>query len=120
MSVQQSVDGYLAGLPPAPRVALTELRRTIREAAPEATETISYGMPTFKVNGRLLLSYAGFKEHCSLFPASKHMIALYPDELAPYMSGKATLRFHPDSPLPAVLVRKIVAARLEESAARRR
>jgi uncharacterized protein YdhG (YjbR/CyaY superfamily) len=74
-------------------------------------------MPTFKENGRFLVSYAAFKDHCSLFPASKAVMEAYGEELKPYFSGKGTLRFHADKPIPAALVKKIVKTRIEENAA---
>ncbi len=120
MTAPRSVEEYLAGLPEGSRAALEELRRTIKAAAPEATEAISYQMPAFKDQGRLLVSYAAFKDHCSLFPASGTVIETLGDDLKPYFSGKGTIRFTPDEPLPASLVRKVVEARLEENAAHRR
>jgi uncharacterized protein YdhG (YjbR/CyaY superfamily) len=120
MAAPTSVDEYLAALPEPPRAALQKLRETIQAAAPEATETISYQMPTFKEQGRFLVSYAAFKDHCSLFPASARVLEACGEELKPYFSGKGTLRFHADKPIPAALVRKIVKARLEENAALRR
>src|SRR5213080_3109566 len=101
-----SVDGYLRALPEAQRAALEKLRKTIRAAAPEATETISYQMPAFKDHGRFLVSYAAFKDHCSLFPASKAVMEALGEELKPYFTGKGTIRFHADKPLPAALVKK--------------
>jgi uncharacterized protein YdhG (YjbR/CyaY superfamily) len=112
-----SVDEYLAAVPEAPRAALEKLRAAIKAAAPEATETISYQMPAFRLHGRFLVSYAAFKDHCSLFPASHAVTAAYAKELAPYLAGKGTIRFTVDRPLPAALVRKIVKARVEENAA---
>jgi len=120
MAAPTRVDDYLAALPEAPRAALEELRKTIRAAAPEATETISYQMPTFKDQGRFLVSYAAFKNHCSLFPASGAVMEALGEELKPYFSGKGTLRFTADKPIPAALVRKIVKTRIEENAAERR
>ena len=113
-----SVEDYLASLPEGPRAALEKLRKTIKAAAPEATETISYQMPAFKDHGRFLMSYAAFKHHCSLFPASKAVIEALGDELKPYFTGKGTIRFHADKLLPAALVKRIVKVRLEENAAR--
>jgi uncharacterized protein YdhG (YjbR/CyaY superfamily) len=98
-----SVDDYLAAVPEQPRAALEALRATIRAAAPEATEQFSYGMPAFRDRGRFLVSYAAFKDHCSLFPASGAVRAALGDELAPYLSGKGTIRFRPDDPLPSAL-----------------
>jgi uncharacterized protein YdhG (YjbR/CyaY superfamily) len=120
MAGPTSVDDYLAALPDEPRVALEKLRKTIKAAAPEATETISYQMPTFKHQGRFLVSYAAFKDHCSLFPASGAVMEILGEELKPYFSGKGTLRFTADKPIPVALVRKIVKARIEENAADRR
>ena len=120
MGAPTSVDDYLAALPEEPRAALEKLRKAIKAAAPEATETISYQMPTFKDQGRFLVSYAAFKNHCSLFPASKAVMEALGEELKPYFSGKGTLRFTADKPIPAALVKKIVKTRIEENAAARR
>lgn len=120
MTTPTTVEEYLAALPEESRVALETLRATIRAAAPEATETISYQMPAFKDGGRLLVSYAAFRDHCSLFPMSMRVIETYAEELKPYLSGRGTIRFRPDDPLPAALVQKIVRARIAENNARRR
>jgi uncharacterized protein YdhG (YjbR/CyaY superfamily) len=120
MAGPTSVDDYLAALPEEPRIALEKLRKTIKAAAPGATETISYQMPTFMHQDRFLVSYAAFKHHCSLFPASGAVMEALGEELKPYFSGKGTLRFTADKPIPAALVRKIVKARIEENAADRR
>jgi uncharacterized protein YdhG (YjbR/CyaY superfamily) len=120
MATPTSVDEYLAGLPEEQRAALEKLRETIRAAAPQATETISYGMPAFQQDGRFLVSYAAFKDHCSLYPASSAVREALGDEIQPYFSGKGTLRFQADEPIPAALVKKIVKRRLEENAARSR
>ena len=120
MAGPASVDDYLAALPEEQRAALAKLRKTIRAAAPEATEMISYQMPAFKNHGRFLVSYAAFKDHCSFFPASHAVMEALGEELKPYFSGKGTLRFTADKPLPTALVKKIVKARIEENAARGR
>jgi uncharacterized protein YdhG (YjbR/CyaY superfamily) len=109
-----SVDDYLARLPVRTRGALQQLRETIKAAAPDAIETIAYQMPAFRHGGRFLVSYAAYKNHCSLFPASGAVLEAHGDELQPYFSGKGTIRFRADEPLPASLVRKIVKTRLEE------
>jgi uncharacterized protein YdhG (YjbR/CyaY superfamily) len=116
----RNVDDYLAALPETPRAALEKLRKTIKAAAPEATETISYQMPTFKDQGRFLVSFAAFKDHCSLFPASTAVMDALGEDLKPYFSGKGTIRFRADKPLPAALVKKIVRVRIEENRASRR
>jgi uncharacterized protein YdhG (YjbR/CyaY superfamily) len=115
-----SVEEYLAALPEESRAALEQLRKTIRAAAPEATETIAYQMPAFRDHGRFLVSFAAFKDHCSLYPASKAVMDAHGEALKPYFSGKGTLRFQPDKPIPTALVEKIVKTRIEENAALRR
>jgi uncharacterized protein YdhG (YjbR/CyaY superfamily) len=119
MATPTSVEDYLAALPDDQRAALEKLRKTIRVAAPQATEKISYAMPAFEQDGRFLVSYAAFKDHCSLYPASSAVREALGDELEPYFSGKGTLRFRADEPIPATLVKKIVRVRLDENAARR-
>ncbi len=118
MAAPTSVDDYLAALPDDRRAAVEELRRTIRAAAPEATELISYLMPAFKSHGQFLVSYAAFKQHYSLFPASEAVIEACGDELTPYLSGRGTIRFPASQPIPAALVTKIVKVRFAENAAR--
>ena len=120
MAAPTSVEDYLAALPEAQRAALEKLRTTIKAAAPEATETISYQMPAFKLHGRFLVWYAAFKDHCSLFPASAKVLDAHGEALRDYFSGKGTLRFTADKPIPAALVKKIVKTRIEENAALRR
>ncbi|HSW41561.1 MAG TPA: DUF1801 domain-containing protein [Patescibacteria group bacterium] len=120
MAKPTSVDEYIAALPEERRAALEELRQVIRAAAPEATETISYQMPAFRTHGRILVYYAAFRAHYSLFPASEAVREALGEELVPYLAGKGTIRFPADRPLPAALVTRIVRARLEENAARNR
>ena len=119
MDALADVEEYIAALPADQRAALERLRRTIRAAAPEATEAISYQIPSFRDGDRALISYAAFKSHCSLFPMSTAVMAAHAEELEPFLAGKGTIRFTPDAPLPAALVEKLVRARLEENAARR-
>jgi uncharacterized protein YdhG (YjbR/CyaY superfamily) len=117
MAGPATVEEYLAGVPEGPRTALQELRSAIKAAAPDATELISYGMPAFKQNNRFLVSYAAYRDHCSLFPASQGVRRALGEELASNFSGKGTIRFPADKPLSAEVVRKIVKVRLEEIAA---
>lgn len=117
MAAHTSVEDYLADLPDASRAVLEELRTTIRAAAPEVGETISYDMPGCTVGGRLALSYGAFARHVSLFPASAGVREALGDELTPYLSGKGTIRFSLGDPLPVDLVTRIVRARLAEVAA---
>jgi uncharacterized protein YdhG (YjbR/CyaY superfamily) len=114
-----SVEAYLASLPDDQRTVLEALRATIRAAAPGAVEQIAYGMPAFRANGRFLVSYAAFKRHFSLFPASEAVLDALGEEVAPFVAGKGTLRFTAADPLPADLVTRIVAVRLAEIAVRR-
>jgi uncharacterized protein YdhG (YjbR/CyaY superfamily) len=120
MATPTTVDEYLVALPRDQRVALQELRETIAAAAPGATETISYQMPAFKLDGRFLVSFAAFKDHCSFFPASTNVIKALGEQLKPYLSGKGTMRFTVDAPIPSALVRKVVRARIAENAAKAR
>lgn len=114
MSGPTSVEEYLAGLPERRRGELQKLRKAINAAAPEATETIAYQMPALRLRGRFLVSYAAYKDHYSLFPASDAVVEALGDELTPYLSGKGTIRFAADEPLPLALVRKVVKVRVEE------
>jgi uncharacterized protein YdhG (YjbR/CyaY superfamily) len=118
VAVPASVEAYLAALPREQRTVLEALRATIRAAAPEATERIAYDMPAFDANGRLLVSYAAFKRHFSLFPASQAVRDALGEEIEPFLAGKGTIRFTAADPLPADLVARIVAVRLAENAAR--
>jgi uncharacterized protein YdhG (YjbR/CyaY superfamily) len=118
MGTSRSVDDYLADFPDDSRAVLERLRRTIKAAAPEATETISYNMPTFKQNGRFLCSYAAYKNHFSLYPASSAVMDEHGKELEPYFSGKGTLRFTAENPIPDALLKKIVKTLIRENAKR--
>ncbi len=120
LATATSVEDYLAALPDERRSAVQELRRTIRAAAPEATELISYQMPAFRSHGQFLVSYAAFKNHYSLFPASEAVVDGLGEELQPYLSGKGTIRFPADAPIPAQLVTRIVQIRFAENAAAER
>ncbi|HEX3427480.1 MAG TPA: DUF1801 domain-containing protein, partial [Candidatus Limnocylindrales bacterium] len=94
-------------------------RATIRTAAPDATESIAYDMPAFRTkDGRFVVSYAAYKGHYSVFPASGAAIEALGEELAPYLSGKGTMRFPPSAAVPLDLVRKVVEIRLREIGAR--
>lgn len=87
------MDAYLADLPEDARTTLEPIRRAIRSAAPGATETISYGMPAFKLDGRPLVYFAAFKQHCSFFPASYSVMRTFAGELESYDVEKGTIRF---------------------------
>ena len=108
-----AVNAYLASQPSHMRAALQKLRKAIVAAAPNAKQSISYGMPAFKVDGRPLVWIAAFKEHCSLFPGPS-AIRLHAADLKAYKTSKGTIQFSPDSPLPMRLVAKLVKARMAE------
>jgi len=117
MKKPSSVDAYFRTIPRGARVALQKLRKTIRAAAPEATEVISYGMPCFKHHG-MLVGYAAFQDHCSLFMSTSVTKALK-QALAAYDTSKGTIRFTADKPLPTALVRKLVKARIAQNERKR-
>jgi uncharacterized protein YdhG (YjbR/CyaY superfamily) len=120
MPASVSVDDFIAGLPEPRRTAMAELRRAVTAAAPEAVETIAYGMPALRLGGRFLVSYDAYKAHYSLFPASDAVVGELGDELTPYLAGKGTIRFPADRPIPTDLVARVVAIRVTEVAARDR
>ena len=111
-------DDYLAGLPADQRAALERLRRTIRAAAPKAEECISYQMPAFRLDGKVLVLYAAMARHCSFFPGSGTAVEAHSAALDGYSTSKGTIRFDVAKPLPAKLVRDIVRYRIVENAAR--
>lgn len=109
----KNVDEYLARIPDPARSTLMKLRATIRSVAPpEAIETISYGIPTFKYKGSLVW-FAAFSDHCSLFPTAS-VIQEFKNELNAYETSKGTIRFSVDKPLSAALVKKLVTARVAQ------
>jgi len=112
----RNVDEYLAGVPKEARATLEKLRKTIKAAAPMASEVISYQMPMYKHHG-MVVGFAAFKDHCSIFPGSAVMDA-HADELKRYDTSKGTIRFSASKPLPAALVKKLVKARIKENEAR--
>jgi uncharacterized protein YdhG (YjbR/CyaY superfamily) len=118
-SGRDRVDAYLAQVAPDMRRALEALRRTIRRAAPDAEEVISYQMPAFRRQGNLVY-YAAFSDHCSLFIGSVVTQRKFSRELKPFAAGKGTVHFTPDHPLPAALVTRMVKARVAENEARAR
>ena len=118
MATPATVDDYLAALPQDRRVALQALRETIRAAAPEASESIAYQMPAFRTGRQFLVSYAAFKSHTSLFPASDAVVRALGDELTPYLHGKGTIQFPLKDPIPLAMVTRIVEVRVAENAAR--
>ena len=115
-----AVEEYLARVPEPARGTLQKVRAAIRAVVPaEATEGISYGMPSFRYKGALV-GYAAFKDHCSFFPMQASLIDTMKDELKGYRTSKGTLQFPLDKPLPAALVKKMVKARVAEKDAKGR
>lgn len=111
----KTVDEYIAGVPEPAGSTLKHIRSVIRSVVPkETTEVISYGIPMFKFNG-MLVGYAAFKNHCSLFPTGSGVIEKFAKELKGYATSKGTIQFPSDKPLPDSLVKKIVKARVAEN-----
>lgn len=110
-----TIDEYLAALSDDKRAALEKLRKTIRAAAPDAEECISYQVPAFRLNG-VLVAFGARANHCAFYPMSSSTVAAHKEELKGYETSTGTIRFHPDNPLPAALVRKLVKARIAENA----
>jgi uncharacterized protein YdhG (YjbR/CyaY superfamily) len=110
----RTVDEYLAALDGEQRAALERLRKILRSAMPRAEECISYRMPAFRLDGRVVVWFAAASRHCSFFPGA--VVEELADELRGFSTSKGTIRFQPDHPLPATLVRKLVKARIARSA----
>ncbi|RYZ51845.1 MAG: hypothetical protein EOP49_10830 [Sphingobacteriales bacterium] len=110
-----TIDEYIAGFPPDVQVLLEEVRQAISQVAPDATETISYAIPTFRLHGNLV-HFAAFKNHIGLYPAPRALEA-FAAELAEYKGSKGTVQFPLDQPLPIDLIQRIVKYRIEETAA---
>jgi uncharacterized protein YdhG (YjbR/CyaY superfamily) len=109
----KTVSEYLTSLDADKRAALKKLRAAIKAAAPRAEECISYGIPAFRLNGKVLVWFHCATKHCSFFPGA-YPIAACRRDLKKYSTSKGTIRFPPDKPLPAALVRKLVKARIAE------
>jgi uncharacterized protein YdhG (YjbR/CyaY superfamily) len=112
----QTIDGYLSALSDEQRKALEKLRKSIKAAAPEAEECISYRLPAFRLDGRMLVAFGARASHCAFYPMSSSTVEAHADELAGYDTSPGTIRFRADEPLPATLVRKLVKARIAENA----
>jgi uncharacterized protein YdhG (YjbR/CyaY superfamily) len=113
----QTIDAYIAACPSDVQERLEQVRATIRQAAPEAEETISYQMPTFKLHGHYLVYFAAFKKHIGFYPAPIG-VAEFQAELAPYATGKGSVQFPYDRPIPFELITRIVNFRMQENLAR--
>ena len=109
----KNIDDYIAGFPAEVREILEQIRSTIRKAAPDAKETINYGIPTFTLNGNLV-HFAGFKGHIGFYPTPSG-IEKFKEELSVYEGAKGSVQFPLDKPMPLGLIRKIVKFRVQEN-----
>ena len=114
MKKTASVEQYIAGFPPATRRVLKQLRSVIKSTAPAATERISYGIPTFDLDGKRFIYFAGWKSHVSIYPVTAGVTRALNREIAPYRGGKGTLKFPLTERLPVTLIRRIAASRAKE------
>jgi uncharacterized protein YdhG (YjbR/CyaY superfamily) len=113
-SAADTIDDYIAGFPPETQQVLQEVRSIVRAAAPGATETISYAMPTFDLNGRHLVHFAGYPKHIGFYPIPTGIEA-FEEELKPYKQGRGSVQFPLGQPLPRDLIRRIVEFRAAEN-----
>lgn len=118
MKAVTTIDAYIKTFPKNIQELLKEMRKVIHETAPEATETIAYGIPTFKLNGNLV-HFGGYKEHIGFYPAPSG-IKEFKDELAPYESGKGSLKFPIDQPIPYDVIKRVVQFRVKENLAKKK
>lgn len=110
----KSISEYIAKSPVKARPALKKLRATIKSTAPTATERISYGIPTFDLDGKRFIYFAGWTSHVSIYPVTPGITKALKGKIAPYRGGKGTLKFSLAKPLPMSLIRRIVTARAKE------
>ena len=108
------IDAYLASLDQPHQSTLQNVRSTIVEIIPEAEQCISYGMPAFRLHGKIVAGFGAFKQHLSFFPHSGWVLEVLRDEVSSYSTSKGTLRFPVDTPLPRQLVERLIAVRLDQ------
>ena len=111
----KTIDEYLANVKPDHRKALQKLRQTIQAAVPNVEECISYGIPAFCLNRRLLVFFGAWANHCAFYPGSAATLKNFRNELKNFQTSKGTIRFSPDKPLPVALVKKLVKTRITEN-----
>src|SRR5271154_2758890 len=111
---QKEIDDYLANLDEPKRTTLQQLRQIIQSIIPNAEQGISYGMPAFRLHGKVVAGFAAFKNHLSYLPHSGSVLAELSDDVGGYVTSKGALRFSIDKALPKALVRKLIAVRLRE------
>jgi uncharacterized protein YdhG (YjbR/CyaY superfamily) len=114
----ESVDEYIASQPEAARRVLKRVRGTIRKALPGAEEVVSYNIPAYKLHGRPVLYFAGWKQHYSFYPSTRHLVSAFKEDLAPYEVNKGTIRFPLSEPVPVKLIEGIAKFRAKEVAER--
>lgn len=114
------VDAYLAALPADQRNLLEGVRATVRRLVPDAEDTISYDMPAFRLGGRFLVSYAGWKRHCSLYPLTESFLAAHAAELEGFGRTKGSIHFTAAKPLPPDILDDLIRARVEDVTAQER
>jgi uncharacterized protein YdhG (YjbR/CyaY superfamily) len=110
-----TIDEYLASVSPDQRALLQKLRQTIRTVAPKVEECISYGIPAFRLNGRSLVFFGAWANHCSFYPGSSTTLKKFRGDLKGFQITKGTIRFSPDNPLATTLVQKLLKARIAEN-----
>jgi uncharacterized protein YdhG (YjbR/CyaY superfamily) len=113
-SKPKTIDEYLAGASVEQRSVLQKLRQAIHSVAPKAEECISYGLPAFRLNGRTLVAFGAWKEHCAFYPMSGATLKNFQTELEDFPTSKGTVRFSCEKPLPIALAKKLVRARIQE------
>jgi uncharacterized protein YdhG (YjbR/CyaY superfamily) len=113
-STARPIDTYIAKFPPETQKVLKKLRALIRSTAPDVTEKISYGIPAFDLNGHYLIYLAGWKKHIALYPVTPGVAKAFKEEIEPHWSGKGTLQFPLEQPMPMDLIRRIVKFRVKE------
>ncbi len=115
MAQSTTIDEYIQTFPTKVQAILQKMRKAIHTVAPQATETISYSMPAFKLNGRILVYFAGWTHHVSVYPVPKGGEA-FNKELSQYQTGKGTVRFPLDKPIPYDFIKELTKLRIEENA----
>ena len=111
----KTVDEYLASVNSDHSKALQKIRETVHAVAPNAQECISYGIPAFRLNGRSLVFFGAWANHCAFYPGSSATLKKFRNELRDFQTSKGTIRFSPGNPLPVPLVRKLVKARIAKN-----
>jgi uncharacterized protein YdhG (YjbR/CyaY superfamily) len=113
--IPKTIDEYLASVNSDHRHALQKIRQTIHAVAPNTEECICYGIPAFRLNGRSLVFFGAWANHCALYPGSSATLKKFRSELRDFQTSKGTLRFSPGKPLPVALVKRLVKARIAEN-----